>query len=236
MTFFQKIIEVLKAEAKFLTFRSVKPDLINLGNYYLGFGIISAWLAGIGRYWDNPRADLWQYLGLGSVAYIFILSLILWLLIKPLRPENWSYKSILIFVGMTSPPAILYAIPVERFFTLEYAQILNVWFLAIVAIWRVALLFQYLMRSAKLSGFTIIVAALLPLVIIVSFLTMLNLEHVVFKIMAGLTEDEKSANDTAYTILLVITYFSLFASPILLISYVAIIINKRKAAALERSS
>ncbi|MGH1540233.1 MAG: hypothetical protein ACRBHB_07410 [Arenicella sp.] len=236
MTFFQKIIEVLKAEAKFLTFRSVKPDLVNLGNYYLGFGIISAWLAGIGRYWDNPRADLWQYLGLGSVAYIFILSLILWLLIKPLRPENWSYKSILIFVGMTSPPAILYAIPVERFFTLEYAQILNVWFLAIVAIWRVALLFQYLMRSAKLSGFTIIVAALLPLVIIVSFLTMLNLEHVVFKIMAGLTEDEKSANDTAYTILLVITYFSLFASPILLISYVAIIINKRKAAALERPS
>ncbi len=230
MTLSQKIFEVLATEGKFLAFRSVKPDLARLGNYYLAFGIITAWLAGIGRYWDNPRADLWQYLGLGSVAYIFILSFILWALIKPLRPENWSFKSILIFVGMTSPPALLYAIPVEQFSTLETAQTISVWFLAVVAAWRVILLFQYLVNSAKLSGFTVFVAALLPLVIIVSLLTMLNLEHVVFRIMAGLAEDERSANDTAYTILLLITYFSLFASPILLIAYIAIIINKRKAA------
>lgn len=230
MTYSEKIREVLITEVKFLAFRPVKPDLMHLGNYYLALGIFTAWLAGVGRYWDNPRAELWQYLGLGSLAYIFVLALILWALIKPLKPENWSYKSVLIFVGMTSPPAILYAIPVERYFTLETSQVINVWFLAIVAIWRVILLFKYLIRSANLSGFTVFVAAVLPLVIIVSSLAMLNLEHVVFRIMAGLTEDEKSANDTAYSILILITYFSFLASPVLLITYIAMIIKRRKAA------
>lgn len=67
------IYEVLNTEIKFLCFRSVKPDLFRLGNLYLAFGILTAWIAGIGRYWDNARADWWQHLGLGSVIYIFIL-------------------------------------------------------------------------------------------------------------------------------------------------------------------
>lgn len=235
MTYSDKIQEVLITEIKFLAFRPVKPDLTRIGNYYLALGIITAWLAGVGRYWDNPRADLWQYLGLGSLAYIFALSMILWVLIKPLQPENWSYKSVLTFVGMTSPPAILYAIPVERYFTLETAQVINVWFLAVVATWRVILLFKYLMRSANLSGLTVFVAAVLPLVIIVSSLAMLNLEHVVFRIMASLTEDEKSANDTAYAILMLITYFSFLASPVLLITYISMIIKRRKAVLLRNT-
>ncbi|MCV6638338.1 hypothetical protein [Candidatus Albibeggiatoa sp. nov. NOAA] len=230
MTRFQKVREVLTTELEFLLFTPVKPDLKNLGHYYLAFGVITAWIAGVGRYWDNPRAELWQYLGLGSVAYIFILSAILWLIIKPLRPENWSYKSVLIFVGMTSPLAFLYAIPVERYYSLETAQAMNVWFLAIVAAWRVGLLFQYLKHSAKLRGFTIFIAALLPLVIIVNVLTVLNLEHVVFRIMAGLEPSEQSANDAAYAILFVITFFSFLASPILLIAYIATVIQRYRAA------
>ena len=220
--------KTLTTELRFLAFQPVKPDLKEYGNYYLGLGLVMAWLAGIGRYWDNPRAELWQYLGLGSVAYVFVLALILWLLIKPLKPHNWSYKSVLIFVGMTSPPAIFYAIPVERFFSLSTAQTMNVWFLLLVASWRVALLIVYLKRSARLSGVTIAVAALLPLVIIVSALTALNLEHVVFKIMAGLTEDEKSANDAAYGILWLITSLSVMSSPVLIISYLAVIYAKWK--------
>lgn len=230
MPFSSNMREVLRTEARFLAFRPAKPDLDRLGNYYLALGLVTAWLAGVGRYWDNPRADWWQYAGLGSLAYIFVLSLVLWLLIKPLRPANWRYSSVLIFVGMTSPPAILYAIPVERYFSLQTAQTMNVYFLAIVAIWRVALLFRYLKHSAKLSGFTIFVAAMLPLTIIVSALTALNLEHVVFKIMAGLAEDEKSANDAAYGILFLITYLSVMASPVLLISYLGLIYARYKAA------
>ena len=229
MTIMKNISEVIRTEIRFLLFLRITPDMKNLANYYLSFGVLSAWVVGIGRYWDNPRADLWQYLGLGSVAYIFILALILWLLIMPLKPENWSYKSVLIFVGMTSLPGILYAIPVERFFTMEIASLLNIFFLAFVAMWRVILLFLYMMRSAKLSGLSVVVACVLPLTIIVSALAALNLEHVVFRIMAGLTEDEKSANDAAYTILLIITYFSYLASPVLLLTYIVMIFKRRKA-------
>jgi len=185
----------------------------------MAFGILFTWLCGIGRYWDNPRADLWQYLGLGSIAYIFVLALIIWLLLLPLKPNNWSYKNVLLFISLTSPPAILYAIPVEKYMSLAAAQVANVWFLAIVAIWRVLLLLKYLSKTAKLKGLTVLVATLLPLTLIVVLLTVLNLEHVVFKVMAGLEEHEKSANDNAYFILMLITYFSVLASPVLLSLY-----------------
>lgn len=193
----------------------------------MAFGIGFAWLCGVGRYWDNPKADLWQYLGLGSVVYIFVLALILWLVILPLKPRNWGYKNVLLFVSLTSPPAILYAMPVERFMSLESAQLANVWFLAIVAIWRVALLFKYLKNVAGLSGLCSLVATLLPLTLIVAMLTALNLEHVVFRIMAGLEEHEKSANDSAYLILILITYFSVIASPVLLSFYGWFIYKRR---------
>jgi hypothetical protein len=211
--------EVLKTEARLLAFRPVRPDMARLGHLYLGLGLASAWLAGIGRYWDNPRAELWQSLGLGSVAYVFVLAAVLWLIILPLRPKNWTYTGVLTFVGLTSPPALLYAIPVERIFSLDAAQTINVWFLAVVAIWRIALLFLYLRRSAGLGDLRIIVAGLLPLVLIVGALTALNLEHVVFRIMGGLAEDERSANDAAYGILLLITTFSTFVAPVLLVVY-----------------
>ena len=210
--------KILSDELRLLTFRRFKPDSSIL-NLYLAFGIGFTWLCGIGRYWDNPKADLWQYLGLGSVAYIFVLALILWLIILPLKPKNWSYINVLLFVSLTAPPAILYAIPVEQFMTLEGAQRANVWFLAIVALWRVALLLNYLYRVAELSGVKVIVATLLPLVLIVTLLTVLNLEHVVFKIMAGLEDHERSANDSAYAILVLITTFSVMASPLLLGAY-----------------
>jgi len=228
MSFSKRVREVLITELKFLSFRRVKPDLKRLGNDYLILGIVAAWLAGVGRYWDNPRAELWQTMGLGSIAYIFLLALILWLLVKPLCPDNWSYKSVLIFVGMTSPPAILYAIPVERYFTLGTAQTINVWFLAIVASWRVILLLQYLVRGANLGRFVAFVAALLPLAIIVSSLAILNLERVVFRIMGGMTESERTANDAAYFVLLYITYFSFFAAPVLLLIYIILIVIRRK--------
>ena len=210
-----------------LTFRQFKLN-VEIFNWYLAFGIFFTWLCGVGRYWDNPRAELWQYLGLGSVLYIFVLAFIVWLIILPLKPNNWSYKNVLLFISLTSPPAILYAIPVEKYMTLESAQLANVWFLAIVALWRVLLFLKYLKNSAGLSGLCVLVATLLPLTLIVALLTALNLEHVVFKIMAGLEEHEKSANDAAYIILMIITYFSVMVSPILLSFYGWIIYQKHK--------
>lgn len=218
--------EVISTEIGFLLFRRIKPDLKRLGNHYLVLGLVTAWLAGMGRYWDNPRADWWQYAGLGSVAYILVLALVLWVLIMPLHPQGWSYKSVLIFVGMTSPPAMLYAIPVERFLSMSAAQTINVWFLAVVALWRVVLLFRFLKFSARLPGLSILIAALLPLALIVTTLTILNLEHVVFDVMAGIAPDDQSPNDASYGVLFLITTFSVLASPVLFILYLIQILRK----------
>jgi hypothetical protein len=219
MNLFGNLSEVLRTEAKLLAFQPVKPDMARQGHLYLSLGFLSAWLVGVGRYWDNPRAELWQHLGLGSVLYIMILAALLWLIILPLRPRNWSYLGVLTFVGLTSPPALLYAVPVERFFTLDTAQTINVWFLAVVAGWRVILLFIYLRKSAGLSRFATFVATFLPLVLIVTVLAFLNLEHVVFRIMGGLADDERSGNDSAYLVLLMLTWISVSLAPVLLIGY-----------------
>jgi len=224
---------ILKDQVRLLTFRSIRPNPAQY-RYYLMFALLVTWLCGIGRYWDNPRAELWQYLGLGSVAYVFSLALVLWLIVIPLNPSRWSYRNVLLFVALTSAPALLYAIPVERFSDFETAASLNVWFLAIVASWRVALLFRFLKTAASLSIEKVIVAALLPLTLIVVSLTALNLEHVVFRIMAGLSEDEKSVNDSAYAILVLITGVSSLLFPLALLSYLILAYQSWRARLLAK--
>ena len=171
----------------------------------------------MGRWWDDPEAHLLQHLGLGSLLYVFVLAFLLWLLIKPLGPQDWSYQGVLTFVALTSPPALLYAIPVERFLDLDTARQINVWFLAFVAAWRVGLLAFYLRRLARLPWYSVIVATLLPLTVIVSVLTALNLERAVFDVMGGLRE-EGTAGDQAYGVLMGLTLLSvLLVGPLLLV-------------------
>jgi len=220
--------EVLTTTGKLLIFQRVKPDLKRHAPLYLLVGVLTAWLAGIGRYWDHPHASWWQYCGLGSVAYIFILSLILFLLLWPLCPRHWSYRNVLIFVGLTSPPAILYAIPVERFLSLPMAQSVNVWFLAVVATWRVALLWRYLKESAALPGIAAVVALLLPLSLIITILTVLNLEKAVFEVMAGLHPKPPTVHDRAYFIMILLSAASCYASPVLFITYLYQIYARQK--------
>lgn len=220
--------EVLRTTGQILLFQHVKPDLSRLGPLYLLLGILSAWLAGIGRYWDHPHAEWWQYWGLGSVAYIFVLSLVLFLLLWPLCPRNWSYLSVLIFVGLTAAPGLLYAIPVERFLSLGAARSVNFWFLAIVASWRVALLWRYLKSSAGLPGMASVVALLLPLCLIIATLTFLNLEKAVFEIMAGVKAKPGTANDSAYVVLILLTVISVYGSPFLLLTYLYQIWNRQQ--------
>lgn len=186
---------------------------------HLVTGLLFTWIAGVGRYWDSPRASILQHLGLGSVAYVLVLSAFLWLLVLPLRPARWSYFQILTFVCAVAPPAILYAIPVERFMSLEDARTVNVWFLAVVAAWRVALYVLFLARYAGFRWLRLIVAALLPLSLIVGGLTALNLERAVFDIMAGLDPNVGTSADSAYAILFVLTLIAFQGTPILLVLY-----------------
>ncbi len=215
--------EIVRDELRFLTFRPLGPGVRSRPWAYLAFGLAFTWLAGVGRYWDNPKASLWQHLGLGSVAYVFVLSLILWALLAPLRPRNWSYRTVLLFVTLTAPPAVLYAVPVERFLAPDAARTANAWFLGLVALWRVALLVAFLRRVAALTVLRIAVGTLLPLTAIVVALAALNLEHVVFNLMSGIAPENRSPNDTAYQIVINLALISMLLLPVVALLYLGIV-------------
>ena len=215
--------DILRTQLKFLLFRSVRISTAEDFRPWLLYVLAVTWLVGIGRYWDHPSAHLWQYLGLGSVFYIFGLSWLLYIVVKPLRPENWNYRSVLIFVGLTSLPAALYAVPVERFMDLDAAKSVNAWFLGFVAAWRVALLLRFLNKSARLNWFVVLTVSVMLLSGIVVTLSILNLEHVVFDIMAGIREETAGPNDLAYLIVLELTFYSVLAFPATLLAYVVAI-------------
>ena len=219
---------LFRDEFRFLTFRSVSPAIQTHWRAYLAFGLIFTWLAGIGRYWDNPRAGLWQHLGLGSLAYVFVLGALLWAILSPLRPNSWKYRNVLLFVALTSPPAVLYAIPVERFMSPDAAMAANGWFLEIIAAWRVALLGSFLIRVGGLKPMAALVGTLLPLRLIVITLTVLNLEHVVFNFMGGFRSEDQSSSDIAYEIVMMLSMLSCLALPFLLVGY-GLLISSSKA-------
>jgi hypothetical protein len=103
----------LRTTFRILTLRFKDNDLV-FNRSHLIFGLLCVWIVGIGRYWENPRVGLLQHLGIGSVVYVFVLSGFLFLILWPMKPERWSYFHLLTFIALTSPPAILYAVPIEK--------------------------------------------------------------------------------------------------------------------------
>ncbi len=215
------MLEVVKDTFRLLTFRLTREEFLVFGYKHLIFGLVCTWLVGIGRYWDNPKAEFLQHLGVGSVVYIFVLAIFLLFFIAPLKAKDWSYFRVLTFISLVSPPAILYAIPVEKFVEMKTANAINAWFLLIVASWRVALLLFALRRFFAMNWLSAVTATFLPLGLIVLGLVTLNLERVVFNVMGGITEP--SPNDSAYSVLIVILFFAIFLSPILFIIYLVLI-------------
>lgn len=222
--------DFFKALGRVLTFRPRPEDFAVVPGSALAFGFLLTWLAGIGRHWDNPRVTGLQRLGLGSVVYVLLLTGFLWLLLKPLKPENWSYRRLLFFVTLTAPPAFLYAIPVERMYSLDEARMINVWFLAAVALWRVIMYGAFLLRCARLRGLSFPVALLLPLCVIVTALTILNLERATFDLMAGIQE-KGTASDNAYAFLFYLTFISLYVAPVVFVFYIVEIFRRRRGPA-----
>jgi hypothetical protein len=144
--------DVILTASRILTFRASRDELINLGWRHLAFGLGCAWIVGVGRYWDNPKVGLLQHLGVGSVIYVFVLALFLWLVVWPLRPLDWSYFRFCTFVALVSPPALIYAIPVERFYDLNTANSINAMFLAIVALGGSRCCFGFCIESDSWTG------------------------------------------------------------------------------------
>lgn len=225
--------QLLSDMLRLLTFRLSTERLNGLTLRHLCLGLFVTWLVGMGRYWDDPDAHLGQHLGLGSLAYVFVLGGILWLAFKPIAPRRVSYLGVVKFVSLTAAPAMLYAIPVERFLSLGAAVSVNVWFLAAVASWRVALLAFFMLRALAFRWYEALFAGLLPLTGIVVTLTILNLERAVFEIMGGLGPAAQTANDGAYRVLFSLSFLAVNAAPLLVVGYLACvahrIIRRRKS-------
>jgi hypothetical protein len=181
----------------------------------------------MGRYWDDKGASLMQHLGFGSIIYIFILAGFIWLILKPFFIDKWNYFTVLTFISLTSFPAILYAIPVELFFNVQTANTMNVWFLTIVAGWRLGLLYYFLNHFTGLSAGNILTVTLMPICLIITVLTMLNLHRVVFNMMSGIRSP--SPHDSSYFVLMLLTGISAIMTPILLIAYGVGIYERYKA-------
>jgi ABC-type proline/glycine betaine transport system permease subunit len=200
---------------RLLTFRASAEDYEQLGTRHMIAGLAVCWLVGMGRYWDDTRATALQHAGVGSVVYVFVLAAVLWIVVKPIEPERFSYVGILTFITMTAPPAALYAIPVEKWMTLQEANKVNLYFLGIVALWRVGLWVHYLKRRGQFTGSQIFTCAGLPIAAILVALTALNLHHVVVNVMGGIREADKSSQDAAYGAVFTL---SMLSAPVALIA------------------
>lgn len=228
----QAPLSIVQAQYRVLTFRFNADDLERFNHRHLIYGLLVTWAVGLGRYWDHPDPYFAQSLGLGSLLVLGGLGSLLYIALWPLRPMGWSLLNLYTFLSLTALPAMIYAIPVERFLPAEAAQNANLWFLAIVAIWRVSMLGRYLACRTDLSGGVFTAALLLPLALIVVILTLLNLEKAVFDFMGGVRDS--TSNDKAYEILMLISFLSFWASPVLAIAYVVAVwkrYRERKAAA-----
>jgi hypothetical protein len=219
-------MSVINHIVKLLTFKLTRNEMLEFNNKHLLAGIIGTWIVGIGRYWDDSKASILQHLGLGSVIYIFVLAAFIWLIILPFKIETWSYKTVLTFIALTSFPAVFYAIPVERFFSISTANKMNVWFLAIVALWRLCLLYYFLKHFTKLSAGNIMTVTFMPICLIISALTLLNLHNVVFEIMGGIRNP--SPHDSSHAVLMLLTGISMILAIPLLVAYIVGITDSRR--------
>jgi len=210
-------MNTLKTITRLLTFQLTRDEMLQFNYKHFIAGLIGTWIVGMGRYWDKPQASLVQHLGLGSVIYIFILSYFIWVIVLPFRVEKWNPLTVLTFISLTSFPAIIYAIPVEKYFSIDIANTTNAWFLLIVAAWRFSLLIFFLSRYTRLGHTYIATATLLPVCLIINVLTALNLDRVVFDSMCGIVNP--SSHDNAYVVLVVLSVISLILLIPLLIVY-----------------
>jgi hypothetical protein len=226
-------LPVVRTALRFLSFRAARDELLGLDHRHLAFGLVATWLVGIGRYWDDPGAHVLQHAGVGSLAYVVVLAAILWAVARPIGADGWSYRRVLTLVTLTSPPAVLYAIPVERLVGVEAAIRINVWFLAVVATWRVALLVFFQRRLGGLGWGEVVVATLFPLALIVSALSVLNLERATFAVMGGLREP--TAADGAYQVVLGLTFLAALLLPPLLIAWIVLVMRARRSARAHRA-
>ncbi len=190
-----------------LTFRATAEEYESATWHSFLFGFLITWLAGVGRTWDDPDASPLRVTGLGSVGYVVVLAGLITIFALPLSRRRIGYRATLLFVLMTAAPALIYAIPVERWTDMHSAQVLNLNFLLVVASYRVLMFFRFLYSCARMAWFDTVMAGLLPLMLIIVLVTLFGLTGKVLDIMGGLRGDQ-NAQSMADEIVLMISGFS----------------------------
>ncbi|QIB51985.1 hypothetical protein [Pseudomonas sp. OIL-1] len=210
---------VLADIGRVLAFRQPGDRFRGQWPWHFACGVGITLLVGIGRYWNNPRAELWQQLGLGSLFYVVTLALVLRLLLLPFRPRNCSLSELLLFLMMTAPPGLVFLIPVESFLSLRDAQFVNASLFGLVTLWRVALLIWFVRLVGGLSGLAMVTTCLASMILVAAALTLLNPEHVAVGFLGGIRPEQHSANDMSYSLLALLSFTSVFIAPYLLVGY-----------------
>lgn len=114
----------------------------------LWIGLLFVFAAGIAREYDGEDLihEPWHLLiplaaSLVSSAILFLLVRLFAWIHGAVQPDLVSgYRVFLTLYWLTAPLALVYAIPVERFLSAGNAAEANLWLLALVAFWRVALM------------------------------------------------------------------------------------------------
>ncbi|MBI4425096.1 MAG: hypothetical protein HY554_15295 [Elusimicrobia bacterium] len=222
---------VLSTMVRVLLFRAERRELLALGDRHLAAGVAAAAVVGMGRWWDDPYAAFAQRLGLGSIAYVFVLAGLVWFAFLPWRIQGWGYRRLAAFIALTSPPAILYALPIERVAP-AYALGYNGVALMLVAAWRVALLFRYFRVFGELTRGETLIAVGLPVSAIAGFLTVNGLMTGAIAIMGGLREASAHSQAVA-SFALMATMLLAWPFPVLALAYLATSWRRFRAAPVE---
>lgn len=211
------MLSVVITGFRVLSFRATREELLRLDGRHLAYGLFWTWLVGVGRHWDHEGYETWQYLGLTSLLVVFALSLVLAAFIFPIRPKGISLMGLLTFVSLTSPPAVLYAIPVESFLDLEAANGINLTFLLFIALWRVALVHFYVVRVGEFRYSQALSSIFFPITVVIAVLNILNLDGVMVDFMSGVEESNRTSMDASYIVLILlggISYILLTLAPL----------------------
>lgn len=172
-------------------------------------GLLFVLSAGFAREYDGEDllAEPWHLLLplAASLITSFLLFGFVWLIDRGWKqkdvPFNAAYRSFLGLYWMTAPLAWLYAIPVERFLSPGEAVRANLWLLAIVAAWRVALMVRVvsiLFRSPVAGAMFPVLWFADSVALVILYFTPLP----VFSLMGGirLTESEQVLQSTAFLV------------------------------------
>lgn len=216
----------LKTIFRVLTFRAKPEELLDNSIAVLVIGLVITWLVGIGRWWDDPR-ELMPFVrfGVGSVLYVFALSALLWVVSWPLLQVKVGYHHVAAFVASTSLPAVVYALPIERWTDMSTASSYNVGALLFVSLYRVSLLGWFYVKILKLTVGDAVIITGLPITAISFALTMMGHGASIMDIMGGL-RDQMSKSEMEM-IIGTIGCLSFILGPAFLVAYFTVWSLKR---------